>query len=162
MIRVILIAAILLAIVIVLKQVKNTPPEQRKKLYLKLGIGFTAAILLLLALTGRIHWIGGLIAALVPVARAALPYALRLLPSLQQHLHNKQQAKQQQQAQQPQVNVTLEQAYEVLGLQPGADKQAIIDAHRKLMQKIHPDRGGNDYLAAQINQAKDVLLKHLA
>jgi DnaJ domain len=161
MIRLILIVAILLAIVIVLKQVKNTPPEQRKKLYLKVGIGLTAAVLLLLALMGRIHWIGGLVAAMVPVVRAAFPYLLRFLPFFQQHISNKPQAEQQAPPQQAQVNVSLDEAYQVLGLEPGADKEAVIDAHRKLIQKMHPDRGGNDFLAAQINQAKEVLIKHL-
>ena len=159
MIRIILIVAIVLAIVIVLKQVKNTPPAQRKKLYIKLAVGLTAAVVLLLALTGRIHWIGGLIAACIPMLRAALPYVLRYLPFLQQQ-HSQQQ--QQQQPPPAQVNVSVDEAYQVLGLQPGADQDAVIAAHRKLIQKMHPDRGGNDYLAAQINQAKEVLLKHLS
>ena len=50
------------------------------------------------------------------------------------------------------------EALAVLGLGEAATREDIIAAHRKLMQKIHPDRGGNDYLAAKINQAKDLLV----
>lgn len=55
--------------------------------------------------------------------------------------------------------MNTQEAHAVLGLQEGADRAQIIAAHRKLIQKLHPDRGGNDYLAAKVNQAKDVLLK---
>lgn len=54
--------------------------------------------------------------------------------------------------------MTPAQAYEVLGLAPGASREAIVEAHRRLMQRVHPDRGGSDFLAANVNRAKEVLL----
>jgi len=54
--------------------------------------------------------------------------------------------------------MTRAEAYEVLGLKPGASEEEIRAAHRRLMLAAHPDHGGSDWLAARVNLARDVLL----
>jgi len=57
--------------------------------------------------------------------------------------------------------ISIDEALDILGLQPNPDRQAIVDAHRALISRMHPDRGGSHYFATKINLAKQVLLDAL-
>ena len=59
----------------------------------------------------------------------------------------------------PRGPMSQEEAYQILGLEPGAKAEDIVHAHRTLMKRIHPDQGGTNYLAARVNEAKDTLLR---
>lgn len=54
--------------------------------------------------------------------------------------------------------MTKDEAYQILGLKPGASLDEVRHAHRTLIKKLHPDQGGTAYLAARVNQAREVLL----
>ncbi len=58
-------------------------------------------------------------------------------------------------------DLTPTQAYQILGLEQGISAKDVIGAHKRLMQKLHPDRGGSDFLASQVNRAKDILLDEI-
>jgi hypothetical protein len=235
--RLILLLTVGLIVWIVYKRVSALPATQRKSAYLKIGAVSLLVIVVLATITGRMHWLGAAITALVVGATRLLPSLIRLFPMLQwlkgqqasaatggsqqsrvetkllrmtldhsngdlhgEVLEGEHQGKQLDELERPQLedllnwcrgrdadsarllesylhkrfgadfssgdtpppqsnsNMPRSEALAILGLQEGADKEAIVDAHRRLMQKLHPDRGGNDYLAAKLNQAKDILL----
>ena len=91
------------------------------------------------------------------------PESASLLEAYLDHTHHgwREQTSQQTHAEEktpPSGKMTPDEAREILGVGKDATEQEIIHAHRKLMHKLHPDRGGSDYLASKINLAKDCLL----
>ena len=136
----------------------RTPLFKRHKMQFLLGGG--AAILIFLVATGKMHAIYAVAAAAIPVFQRFAMFA-RYIPGLAQlYTKFKQSGQAQGNAQAPATNqpMTREQAAEILGVTPDASEQEIKVAHRKLMGKLHPDKGGNDFLAGQLNQARDRLL----
>lgn len=124
-------------------------------------------VLLLLAATGKLNWLLAAFGVLVAGLFRTLPWLLRYAPELQrlwyrvkQHRSGHYQASSEDYRTRPNSNgMDVIEAYQILGLSSDASREEIIMAHKKLMQKVHPDRGGSAYIAAQINQAKDLLLK---
>ena len=166
MARLIILIAVAGIALILWHKISKTKGAERKKMIMWSVIGGVLAVLGLLAITGHLN----LITAMIAGAVALLPRAMQLakyLPFINRmyQKHGSQQAQNSNQSNQQgsqQANgkhrMSTEQAREVLGLKPGCTKEDIILAHRRMMQKVHPDRGGSDYLASQINTAKDVLL----
>lgn len=224
-------------------QIRNQPdPKRRRELTIKAATLAVATVLLYLALTGRMHWLGLLFAGIIPAVKPLLLFALRNFPLLaslykrfgptaapQQSSEVRaryivmrldhetgelsgnvlagpacagSQLSDLDQAQLAEllsyckshdadsarlletyleqrfgesfetdgaadsdpgqssesIRMTRAEALAILGLVGEPSHDEVVAAHRKLMQKLHPDRGGNDYLAGKINAARDYLL----
>ena len=142
-------------------KVKKAKGEEKKKLVIWTIAGSVIVVLGFLAVTGRLNFITAAVTGVVAMLPKAVQF-LRYLPILDKFRQHASKSNQQhrQNNQQASANSTMDkkQACEILGIEPDACKEDIIKAHKRMMQKVHPDRGGSDYLAAQINQAKVTLL----
>ena len=228
--RLILLVAIILSIWYWWSVVKRLPPEQRRAFFWRTGFWFVLGISIILVATGRMHWLGAGLAALVPIGKTLLGFSMRALPLIRllsrfktrpsefrtqfllveinfaskqmdgevlqgEHTgkHLSELTTEQLQAlatslrsADPESFVLLQaymlrtggkqesnedygersfsefsddEAYKILGLEGNASQEEVVKAHKRLMQRLHPDRGGSDYLAAKINTAKDQLIK---
>lgn len=116
--------------------------------------------LVVLTLTGRLHWLAALATALLPFLRRGfgllgyLPLVGRLFRGARNRGAGTHDG-----GRHTGTSMTPQQAREILGLGTQPTREEIITAHRHLMQKLHPDRGGTTFLAQQLNTAKRVLLQ---
>jgi len=129
--------------------------EQRTDLVKQFVIWGSVGFLLAMIAMGRASWIMGVIAALIAILSRA-SQLLVFFPMLKKIFSNK--AKEEKASTANPLEMTREQAAEILGVDVNASHDEIRLAHKRLMQKIHPDRGGTEALAKQINQAKERLM----
>jgi len=237
--RIVLFALILAGIVFWWHWTNTPDPEQRKRLLQRSVIGGLIAILLLLVMTGHMHWFGAVLAGVLAFIRQNIGLLVRYSPVITQmyrshasssrstnsstvgtrfiqmnldHVTGKLSGKvlagefkgrmldemnkseldrladfcrqqdtdsarllesyvaarfgeqagpgsggQGRSAGRTETAMSVDEALQVLGLQGAPTKEEITGAYRKIMQQIHPDRGGNEYFAAKANQAREVL-----
>lgn len=146
----------IITLFVVIRHIRRQPIETRNSLIIRYTLYGLLVIIIGLVVTGRMHWLAAAIAAIFPIAQRVLPWVIRFLPFIRYR-----KAQQQAPVSPTPDKMDIEQALKIFGFDTIPDEAAITQRHRELIQKNHPDRGGSDYLAAQINEARDVLVNNL-
>jgi DnaJ family protein C protein 19 len=131
---------------------KSVPPARKRKARITLVISAIIGLLVILTVSGRLPWFIALVLAILPFIGKWGWLLMRLLPFLKKRPSASAQAP-------SNHRLTRQEALSILGLEDGASEAEIRDAHKRLIQKIHPDHGGSDLLASQVNAARDRLLE---
>ena len=154
---------IIIAAFFCFKTLMQKAPHERKSYIRKSALYGLALVFVLLVAMGRLNWILAVFGVVIAFVSRFLPVAFRYAPQLQRlwflFCERGSFGKESTGGRHASAVMTIDEASKVLGVSVSATRQEIIDAHRKLILKNHPDRGGSSYLAAQINRAKEVLLK---
>lgn len=140
----------------------NTPDATaRKRLLQRTAFPVLIVAILLLVITGHMHWLGAVLAGLLAFVRQNLPLLIRYSPIFAQWYRSRAAPGQGQGSANTGTAVSggmsVEEALQILGLAGAPTRDEITHAYRKVMQQMHPDRGGNEYFAAKVNQARDIL-----
>lgn len=152
---------VLLVAGIVRRALREAQPKLRQHLH-KLLFYMALVVLIGLAASGRLNLLLALFGGVIAALARFTPVLIQLFPLFEKLMGRQAPASGSGTADDPprpgRNRMSRADALQILGLQEGAGRTEIIEAHRRLMQKLHPDRGGSDYLAAQINQARQLLL----
>lgn len=161
MIRLLLLFMIICLVFWGISRLLTIQTEKKPIIVKKISFLLFLTTIILLTVAGKLNWLFALLGIFIAFVMKQLPYIMRYIPQLHGlwvvFKRNKHQSSK------PKSNkytgrMTKDEAYDILGLTSSASKEQIIMAHRKLMLKVHPDKGGSDYLAAKINLAKSILL----
>ncbi len=158
----ILVVAAIGALIFGVKRWQSLPDEKKAGFARKWAMYGGAAVILALVVTGKAHWLMGVLASLLALAGRVSQFA-QYAPLFKKFMGDESGSESQSNSHTGPIassNQAMDkrQAADILGVEVDASIDEVRSAHKRLMQKMHPDRGGSDALAKQINLAKDVLL----